>query len=183
MSRIGLKQINIPSGVSVEIKDRVAYVKGPKGDSQVKMPLNISVKIEEEAIFVTRDNELRASRQNHGTFRSLLFNAVTGVSEGFTKTLEIVGKGYRASMRGEDLVLNIGYAHEVVITAEPGVKISLKEKSNNVIIVEGIEKQAVGQTAARIREVRKPEPYLGKGIKYAGEHIRRKEGKRAISAK
>lgn len=179
MSRIGKKEIQIPSGVSVEIKDAVAYVKGPKGNLEVKVPTHISVDINAGQISVTRDNELRKSRENHGTFRSLLNNAVIGVSEGFQKTLEIVGKGYRASISGADLVLHIGYAHDVVITPEEGVKISLKEKTTNIIVVEGISKQAVGQTAARIRDVRKPEPYLGKGIKYSGEHIRRKEGKRA----
>ncbi|MDY0101030.1 MAG: 50S ribosomal protein L6 [Bacilli bacterium] len=183
MSRIGKKEIKIPSGVNVEIKNDIAHVKGPKGTLEVKIPEHISLTISDEQISVTRDNELRTSRQNHGTFRSLLYNAVVGVSEGFRKTLEIVGKGYRANMRGADLVLHIGYAHDVVITPEEGVTISLKEKSTNVIYVDGISKQAVGQTAARIREVRKPEPYLGKGIKYAGEYIRRKEGKRAGVAK
>ena len=172
MSRIGYKVIDLPSTVTVTVNDGVALVKGPKGTLEVKVPASIDLKIEGALIHVSRENEERQTKENHG---------IVGVSEGFSKTLEIVGIGYRAALKGHDLLLNIGFAHDVIVTPEPGVKITCK--TANIVIVEGIDRQAVGQTAARIREVRKPEPYGGKGIKYAGEHIIRKEGKRASAKK
>ncbi len=181
MSRIGYKVIDLPSTVNVTVNNGIAVVKGLKGTMEVKVPNAITLKIEGALIHVSRDNEERQTKENHGTFRALLHNAIVGVSEGFCKTLEIVGIGYRAAIKGNDLVLNIGFAHDVIITPDAGVKISCK--TANIVIVEGIDRQAVGQTAARIREVRKPEPYGGKGIKYAGEHIVRKEGKRASAKK
>ncbi|MFA5480904.1 MAG: 50S ribosomal protein L6 [Bacilli bacterium] len=181
MSRIGYKVIDLPAGVSVSVNEGMATVKGAKGTIAIKVPSAISLKVEDKNIHVSRANEERQTRENHGTFRALLHNAIIGVSAGFSKTLEIVGIGYRAAMQGVNLILTIGYSHDVVIVPEPGVKITCKTAT--VIIVEGIDRQAVGQTAARIREVRKPEPYGGKGIKYAGEHIIRKEGKRASAAK
>ncbi|MFA7020791.1 MAG: 50S ribosomal protein L6, partial [Bacilli bacterium] len=161
MSRIGYKVIDLPSGVTVEVNDGVAVVKGAKGTLSVKVPAAISFKVEDALIHVTRDNEERQTKENHGTFRALLHNAIVGVSEGFSKKLEIVGIGYRAAVKGEDLVLTIGFAHDVVIKPEAGVKITCEKPT--IIIIEGIDRQAVGQTAARIREVRKPEPYGGKG--------------------
>ncbi|HNY74300.1 MAG TPA: 50S ribosomal protein L6 [Bacilli bacterium] len=181
MSRIGYKVIDLPSTVTVTVNDGVALVKGPKGTLEVKVPASIDLKIEGALIHVSRENEERQTKENHGTFRALLHNAIVGVSEGFSKTLEIVGIGYRAALKGHDLLLNIGFAHDIIVSPEPGVKITCK--TANIVIVEGIDRQAVGQTAARIREVRKPEPYGGKGIKYAGEHIIRKEGKRASAKK
>ena len=156
MSRIGYKVIDLPSTVNVTVNNGVAVVKGPKGTLEVKVPNAITLKIEGALIHVARDNEERQTKENHGI-------------------------GYRAAIKGNDLVLNIGFAHDVIITPDAGVKISCK--TANIVIVEGIDRQAVGQTAARIREVRKPEPYGGKGIKYAGEHIVRKEGKRASAKK
>lgn len=181
MSRIGYKVIDLPKAVTVSVKDGIASVKGAKGSLEVKVPAAITLKIEDALIHVSRENEERQTKENHGTFRALLHNAIVGVSEGFSKTLEIVGIGFRGAMKGNDLVLNIGFAHDVIITPEPGVKITCK--TANILIIDGIDRQAVGQTAARIREVRKPEPYGGKGIKYQGEHIIRKEGKRASAKK
>ncbi|HOC80387.1 MAG TPA: 50S ribosomal protein L6, partial [Bacilli bacterium] len=126
MSRIGYKVIDLPAGVSVNVHDRVATVKGPKGTLDVKVPASIDLKIEGAFIHVSRANEERQTKENHGTFRALLHNAIVGVSEGFSKTLEIVGIGYRASMKGLDLLLNIGFAHDVIVTPEPGVKITCK---------------------------------------------------------
>lgn len=181
MSRIGYKIIDLPKTVSVAVANGVAQVKGPKGSLNVKVPASIAVKIEGAQIHVTRENEERQTKENHGTFRALLHNAIVGVSEGFSKTLEIVGIGFRASMKGNDLLLNIGFSHDVIITPEPGVKVTCK--TANILIIEGVDRQAVGQTAASIRAARKPEPYGGKGIKYANEHIVRKEGKRASAKK
>lgn len=181
MSRIGYKVIDLPKAVTVSVHDGLALVKGPKGSLEVKVPAAITLKVEGALIHVSRENEERQTKENHGTFRALLHNAIVGVSEGFSKTLEIIGIGFRAAMKGNDLVLNIGFAHDVIITPDVGVKITCK--TANILIIEGIDRQAVGQTAARIREVRKPEPYGGKGIKYQGEHIVRKEGKRASAKK
>jgi len=181
MSRIGYKVIDLPAGVALTLDGGLATVKGAKGTLAIKIPASIEVKLEGNLIHVTRTSEERQTRENHGTFRALLHNAIVGVSQGFTKVLEIVGIGFRGAIKGKDLVLSIGFSHEVVITPEPGVKITCKTPTD--LIIEGIDRQAVGQTAARIRAVRKPEPYGGKGIKYAGEHIIRKEGKRASAKK
>jgi large subunit ribosomal protein L6 len=177
MSRIGKKPVVIPAGVSVSVNKNHVEVKGPKGTLNRDFPEIISISVEGNEVICTRPNDDRESRSLHGTTRALIHAMVVGVSEGFKKNLEIVGIGYRCQMRGTNLVLNMGYSHEVVITPEEGVKISAPEATK--IVVEGIDAQKVGQTAARIRAVREPEPYKGKGIKYAGEFILRKEGKRA----
>lgn len=177
MSRIGKKPIAIPAGVTVEINGSHVVVKGPKGTLERDFAPIISIKVEGTEVICERPNDEIESRSLHGTTRALLNSMVVGVSQGFKKDLEIVGIGYRCAMRGSNLVLNMGYSHEVVITPEPGVKISAPEATK--ISVEGIDAQLVGQTAARIRDVRRPEPYKGKGIKYVGEVILRKEGKRA----
>ncbi len=181
MSRIGLKVIELPEGVSVVEEAGLLKVKGPKGELSVKLPEGISYKNEEGKVTLSRANEEKQTKQNHGTTRANLNNAVIGVSKGFTKNLEIVGIGYRAALRGKNLVLNIGYSHEVVIEPDEGVVITVPDPLK--IQVDGIDAQKVGQTAARIREVRRPEPYKGKGIHYVGEHILRKEGKRAATGK
>ena len=180
MSRIGLKVINLPAGVTLTQANGVATVTGPKGTLTVQVPAVITVKVEGNEVRCSRTNELKHTKQLHGTVRANLQDAVTGVTEGFKKELTIVGIGYRAAMRGENIVMNVGYSHEIVIKPEPTVKISCKDANN--IIVEGISKQAVGQTAALIRGTREPEPYNGKGVMYKGEHIIRKEGKRAAAA-
>jgi len=180
MSRIGLKVINLPAGVTLSQANGVATVTGPKGTLTVNVPSVITVSVEGSEVRCTRANEAKHTKQLHGTTRANLADAVTGVTEGFKKEITIVGIGYRAAMRGENVVMNVGYSHEIVIKPEPTVKITCKDANN--IIVEGISKQAVGQTAALIRGTREPEPYNGKGVMYKGEHIIRKEGKRAAAA-
>ncbi len=177
MSRIGHKVINIPAGTTVEINGNVVTVKGAKGTlTQTFSPL-FTYEINGSELTVKRPNDEKQTKALHGTTRALINNMVVGVTEGFKKELVIVGIGYRAALRGSDLVLNVGYSHEVVIKPEEGVKITCP--SITEVTVEGSDRQAVGQTAARIRAVREPEPYNGKGIMFKGEHIIRKEGKRA----
>lgn len=177
MSRIGLKHITLPAGVSVEVAGEVATVKGPKGSLQVRVPSVIKVENDGATLKCTRANEEKHTKQLHGTTRANLQDAVTGVTSGFKKELVIVGIGYRCQMRGENIVMNVGYSHEIVIKPAPTVKISCPSATE--IVVEGLDKQAVGQTAALIRGTREPEPYNGKGVMYKNEHIIRKEGKRA----
>lgn len=182
MSRIGLKPVVLPEGVTVTVNDGSVAVKGPKGELSVAFPKDcISVAVEDGHIHVSRKDDQPRSRENHGTVRANLQNAVTGVHEGFKKELEISGIGYRCSMRGTSIVLNVGFSHEVVITPVEGVKITAKDDTH--ILVEGIDRQKVGQTAALIHDTKRPEPYGGKGIKYKGEYIIRKEGKRAAGGK
>lgn len=179
MSRIGNKLISIPAGVTVEVNGNVATVKGPKGSLEVAINNGITVEIEGAVITCKRANETKQVKQNHGTTRANLNNAIVGVSTGFKKSLEMRGIGYKAAMKGEAVEIWAGYSHTVVITPEKGVKISLPSATE--IDVEGVDKQAVGQTAALIRGVREPEPYLGKGIRYKGEYVATKEGKRAAA--
>ena len=181
MSRIGNKHIILPAGVTVEVKENAALVKGPKGELLVPVNHGITVKIEGTTLICERANEQKQIKQNHGTTRANIANAVKGVSEGYKKALEMKGIGYKAQMKGEAVELWAGYSHTIVIVPDQGVKISLPSPTE--IVCEGIDKQAVGQTAARIREVRKPEPYLGKGIRYKGEYVATKEGKRAGAGK
>ena len=177
MSRIGNKIIILPAGVTVTEEAGCAKVKGPKGELSVKLNNGISMHVEGNQVSFTRANEEKQTKQNHGTTRANVNNAVIGVSQGFSKELTMIGIGYKAIMKGNAVELWSGYSHTTVINPEPGVTIKLKSATE--IIVEGISKEAVGQTAARIRAVRKPEVYLGKGIRYANEHISLKEGKKA----
>jgi len=178
MSRVGYKTLEIPAGVTLTLEGRHVNVKGPKGTMAVALAEGIDFSLEGAHAHLTRQNELLQTKENHGTTRALLHNAIVGVSKGFEKRLEIVGIGFKAAIVEQGaLRLNVGYSHPVVITPRPGVKISTPDATN--IVVEGIDRQAVGETAANIRSVRKPEPYQGKGIKYRGERIIRKEGKRA----
>ena len=177
MSRIGHKVINVPAGTTVEFNGNVCTVKGPKGTETATFDPMFTYKVEGNTIEVVRPNDEKRTKALHGTTRALLNNMVVGTTESFKKQLVINGIGYRAQMRGTDLVLNMGYSHEVVIKPDNGVKITCNSATE--LTVEGSNRQAVGQTAARIRAVREPEPYLGKGIMYKGEHIIRKEGKRA----
>ena len=183
MSRIGNKHIDLPAGVTVTQEGNVAKVSGPKGTLSVPINAGIEMKVEGTVVTFTRQNEEKQTKQNHGTTRANVHNAVVGVSEGYKKVLEMRGIGYKAVMKGESVELSAGYSHTIVITPEKGVKISVPEVKGNtgivLVAVEGIDKQAVGQTAARIRNVRRPEPYLGKGIRYQGEYVATKEGKRA----
>lgn len=174
MSRIGKLPIKIPSGVTITVDDKLITVNGPKGKlEQFPMP-GIKVTQQEDNIQVARDNDEAVNRARHGLMRSLLNNMVTGVSQGFEKKLEINGVGYRVQMQGADLKFNLGFSHDVVYKVPAGVNVSVEQ---NVITVSGIDKQQVGQVAAEIRALKKPEPYKGKGIKYADERIIRKSGK------
>lgn len=176
MSRIGRLPIAVPAGVEVNVDEtNTVTVKGPKGTLTQNVHQNITVNVEGNEIIVTRPNDEKENRALHGLTRSLLANMVKGVTEGFTKTLEVNGVGYRVQMQGANLVMNLGFSHQVIMEPIDGVKI--EAPNANTIIVSGADKQKVGQLAAQIREKRPPEPYKGKGIKYAGEHIRRKEGK------
>ena len=181
MSRIGLKPVVLPEGVTVENKVGAVSVKGAKGELSVAVPACVSVAVEGGVVHCSRANDNPDSRAQHGTVRANIANAVKGVHEGFVKKLEISGIGYRAQMQGTSLVLYVGFSHPVTIPAVEGVKVSLKDETH--IIVEGIDRQKVGQVAARIHDTKRPEPYGGKGIKYKGEVIIRKEGKRAAGGK
>ncbi|OQC10310.1 MAG: 50S ribosomal protein L6 [Tenericutes bacterium ADurb.Bin087] len=182
MSRIGLKVIKVPAGVEVKLEGDLITVKGPKGTNHVTLPRHITLDQSHVGeIHIKRDNELKQTKQSHGTTRALLNNAIVGVHDGFTIRLQIVGIGYRAIQDGHNVKLEVGYSHPTVIAPEAGAKITV-ENPNNVVVT-GYNKQAVGQTAALIRGVRRPEPYKGKGIKYSDEVIIRKEGKRAGAKK
>lgn len=174
MSRIGKLPIKVPAGVTVTTDEDHIIVTGPKGSlSQFQMP-GVNVKVEDAQILVGRDNDERQNRSKHGLMRSLLSNMIDGVSQGFSQKLEINGVGYRVSHQGADLKLNLGFSHDVVYKIPAGVSVEVEQ---NIITVNGIDKQQVGQVAAEIRSLKKPEPYKGKGIKYEGERIIRKSGK------
>jgi large subunit ribosomal protein L6 len=176
MSRIGKKPVDLPTGVEVSIADgNVVTVKGPLGQLEQQLPQAIQINIEANQAMVTRPSDQKDHRALHGLTRSLLANMVEGVTKGYMRNLELVGVGYRAALQGGDLSLTVGYSHPVVINAPHGIEFEVPAPTK--ISVKGIDKQAVGQIAAEIRAVRKPEPYLGKGIKYEGEQIRRKVGK------
>ncbi len=175
MSRIGKRPINIPAKVVVSIDGQTVSVKGPKGELSRELPAEVLVEQEGESIQVTRRDESRAARQRHGLCRTLVANMVQGVSEGFQKRLEIQGVGYRAQVQGRNLILNVGYSNPVEINPPEGISVAVENNTN--VIISGINKEIVGNTAAKIRDVRPPEPYKGKGIRYAGEQVRRKAGK------
>jgi len=177
MSRIGKLPIPVPTGVDVFIEPALVRVKGPKGELAQVISREMTVEQEDGTIVVKRPTERGEDRALHGLTRSLVANMVEGVTSGFTKTLEIQGVGYRASMRGTDLELNVGYSHSVV--KKPPQGITFEVPAVTQVVVKGIDKQKVGQVAAEIRAVRPPEPYKGKGIRYEGEYVRRKVGKRA----
>jgi large subunit ribosomal protein L6 len=177
MSRIGKKPIAVPSGVTVTIDPDVVRVHGPKGELSERIPRDITVAQEGEEILVTRPTDRGEHRALHGLTRSLVANMVEGVTEGFQKTLEIQGVGYRAQLKGKDLELALGYSHPVPVKAPDGIEFEVPQPTR--VIVKGISKQAVGEVAAYIRKQRPPEPYKGKGIRYEGEYVARKVGKRA----
>jgi len=181
LSRIGKKPIPLPSGVSVEIDGALVKVKGPKGELSQEIPGETRVRQETGQIIVERSDDSKRSKSLHGLVRTLVANMVEGVSNGFTKTLEIHGVGYRATMQGNKLVLNVGYSQPVEIDPFTGVEITVP--APNKIVVQGIDKQKVGEMAAIIRRVRKPEPYKGKGIRYENEYVRRKAGKAGKAGK
>ena len=175
MSRIGRKPITVPAGVEVAIDGSSVTVKGPKGTLSGTFNSNMTIAMDAGVITVTRPDDEKENRSLHGLTRTLIANMVEGVSNGYSKTLDIVGIGYRANLQGKDLVLSVGYSHTVTIAAPEGITIACP--SPNQIVVSGADKQVVGQIAAEIRGVRPPEPYKGKGIRYSDEHVRRKEGK------
>ena len=182
MSRIGRAPITIPGGVTVTVgEDNIVKVKGPKGELSRKIHHDMKVEVEDGHVKVSRPSDDKEHRSLHGLSRSLINNMVVGVTEGFTKNLEINGVGYRAQKQGKNLNLSLGFSHPVIV--EPREGISFEVPSANAIVVSGINKELVGQVAAEIRDFRPPEPYKGKGIKYAGEHIRRKEGKAGAKGK
>ncbi|WP_042171422.1 50S ribosomal protein L6 [Paenibacillus gorillae] len=175
MSRIGRKPIQVPNGVSINLDNTVITVKGPKGTLSRELHKDMKINVAESEILVERPSDNKLHRSLHGTTRSVIANMVSGVTEGFTKNLELVGVGYRANKTGDKIVLNVGYSHPVEITPEQGIEFDVP--ANTKITVRGIDKERVGAVAAQIRSVREPEPYKGKGIKYEGERIIRKEGK------
>ncbi|MFB9757922.1 MULTISPECIES: 50S ribosomal protein L6 [Bacillaceae] len=176
MSRIGKKILEIPAGVTITVADNnTVTVKGPKGELTRTFHADIKINIEENVLTVTRPSDQKEHRALHGTTRALLGNMVEGVTAGFQRGLELIGVGYRASKQGNKLVLNVGYSHPVEITPEAGIEVEVP--ANTKILVKGIDKERVGALAANIRAVRAPEPYKGKGIRYEGEVVRRKEGK------
>ena len=177
MSRIGNKHIEIPAGVTVTVEGKAVKVTGPKGTLLVPVNHGITVSVEGTAVVCKRESDVKQIKQNHGTTRANIHNAIVGVNEGYKKELEMRGIGYKAQLQGSNVVLWAGYSHTITIIPNEGVKVTLPSPTE--ITVEGIDKQAVGQTAARIREVRPPEPYLGKGIRYKDEYVATKEGKRA----
>ena len=177
MSRIGNRHLAIPEGVTVEVNGNVVTVKGSKGELNLTTSDLVTVEVKEGTVVVTRKNETIPARQMHGTTNANIRNMMIGVSEGYSKALEIIGVGYRFNLRGNKLVINAGYSHPVEVEVPSDLQV--KVDGNNQVTVSGISKERVGEFAANIRKVRKPEPYKGKGIRYVGEHIRRKEGKKA----
>ena len=181
MSRIGKKPITIPAGVDVKLNGNEVTVKGPKGELKNTFNAEIAIAVEGNEIIVTRPSDNKNHRALHGLTRTLIANMVEGVTNGYSKTLEVNGVGYRVQKQGKNLVMNLGYSHQVIMPEIAGITIEVPNP--NQIIISGADKQQVGQFAAEVREKRPPEPYKGKGIKYADEHIRRKEGKAAKGSK
>jgi len=176
MSRIGKMPISLPAGVTVVIEGQKVAVKGPKGELHLVISEPIKVVLEENEVLVSRPDDEAKSKSLHGLSRTLIANNIHGVSIGFTKTLEIVGTGYRAAAKGATVELALGFSHPVVVTPPEGVVLTVE--GNTKIVVSGVDKQAVGEMAANIRKLRKPEPYKGKGVRYADEQVRRKEAKK-----
>ena len=181
MSRIGRKPINIPAGVEVKINGSEVSVKGPKGTLSQSFNPKMGIAQEGSEILVTRPDDQKENRSLHGLTRTLLHNMVVGVTDGYAKELEVNGVGYRVAKEGNNLVMNLGFSHQVIVSENEDIKI--EAPNANTIIISGIDKQKVGQFAAEVREKRPPEPYKGKGIRYQGEYVRHKEGKAGKGAK
>ena len=175
MSRIGRMPVSLPAGVEVKVDGNIVTVKGPKGELKQSISELVKVSIEDGVLSLTRDGDSKAEREQHGLARALINNMVTGVTAGYEKKLQLVGVGYKAEKKGKTLVMNLGYSHPVEMEDPEGVETEVPTQLE--IVVRGINKQLVGNYAAKIRAWREPEPYKGKGIRYAGEHVRRKEGK------
>lgn len=181
MSRIGRKAVAIPSGVTVEVKGSDVAVKGPKGTLHYVHLPSVQIAVTDGEAVVSRNSDIPSARAAHGLTRALLANMVEGVSKGYSKQLEVIGVGYKVNIKGKKVELLLGYSHPILFAIPEGIDITQDEKNKNLVTVSGIDKQLVGQTAAQIRELRPPEPYKGKGIKYSDEKIRRKVGKAAVS--
>lgn len=180
MSRIGNRILTIPNGVEVKLEGNKIITTGPKGTLEfVFKKENVDVKVEDGKISVSRKNELKTSKQLHGTTNSIISNMLIGVSEGYTRELEINGVGYKFQIQGSKIIVSAGYSHTIELTIPSGIKVEMPDKSTTELIISGYDKQAVSEFAANIRKIRKPEPYKGKGIKFKEERIRRKEGKKA----
>ena len=177
MSRIGNRVLTIPAGVNVTVENNTITVKGPKGELNYTFDKNITVTVDGETLKVTRANETKTVKSLHGTTNALIANMLVGVSEGFTKSLEAIGVGYRFNVAGKKITVNAGYSNPVEVTVPEGL--SVEAVSNTEIDIKGIDKQKVSEFAANVRKIREPEPYKGKGIRYKGEYVRRKEGKKA----
>ena len=181
MSRIGKKPVALPSGVTVTVTGSSVAVKGPKGEMKYQFLPEVMVKVDGSSVQVDRKDDSRASRARHGLTRMLIQNMALGVSAGYEKQLEIIGVGYKAQIKGKTMVLNLGHSHPINFAIPEGIEIVPNEKNKNIIAIRGIDKQLVGQVASEIRELRPPEPYKGKGVRYVGEHVRRKAGKAAVA--
>jgi len=180
MSRIGKKPVPLPKGITVQKKDGTLKVTGPKGELSASVPPSIGVEIKPNEIVLTRSSDLKSQKALHGTWRALVNNMIRGVSEGFRKKLEIVGVGYKAELKGKKIQFALGYSHPILFEPPQGIKIEIPQPT--AVIISGIDRQLVGQVAAKLRSFRPPEPYKGKGVKYEGEYIRRKAGKAAATA-
>ncbi len=182
MSRIGRKSVALPSGVTLEVKGSTVSVKGGKGELTYVLLPEVSVKVEENVVTVERKDDSKAARARHGLTRAIIANMVKGVSDGYQKTLEIIGVGYKANVKSKTLlVLNLGHSHPIDFVIPANIEIAQDEKNKNILYIKGADKQMVGQVAAQIRELRPPEPYKGKGIRYIDEQVRRKVGKAAAA--
>lgn len=181
MSRIGKSPVKIPSGVDVKLNDNIITVKGPKGELSQELDSCVTLSIEDNTITFSRESDAPSHRAKHGLYRALIYNMVTGVSEGYKKELEIIGVGYRATATGQQLELALGFSHAIILELPSEVKVSADTQKGKapVVTLESYDKQLLGQVAAKIRSLRKPEPYKGKGIRFVGEEIRRKAGKSA----
>lgn len=178
MSRIGVRPVNLPAGVEIKVDGNLVTVKGPKGELQERISSRLTVEVNDGVVTVSRPSDVKEDRAQHGLARTLIANMVTGVTEGYEKKLELVGVGYKCEKKGDTLVLNLGFSHPVEMKDPAGI--TTEANSATEVTVKGIDKALVGQYAANIRAWRKPEPYKGKGIRYAGERIRRKEGKAGV---
>jgi large subunit ribosomal protein L6 len=180
MSRVGRSPIQLPKGVTVTVNGRTVTAKGPKGELKTEITGDITAKVDGDVVTLTRSSETKQNRSLHGTMRALVANTVAGVSEGFHKNLDIIGVGYSAELKGKNLQLKLGYSHPCLYEPPAGIEIEVPEPTR--IVVRGIDKELVGQAAADIRELKPPEPYKGKGIRYHDEYVRRKAGKLAVSS-
>lgn len=180
MSRIGLEPIKIEEGINVTVNGQEVVVSNPKAEMKITLPEEITVGIKDNMINLVRKNEAKQSKSNHGTYRMLIANAIEGLKNGFVKTLELVGVGYRARMEGEVLVMSLGWNHPVKVQPYEGIEIEVPNETK--IVIKGYNKQKVGELAAKIRGIRKPEPYKGKGIRYEGEYVRKKSSKSSVAA-